>query len=91
MTAEAALNGRGPIGHTGGMDAITGRGGPGEAKLRYLNAQFEVVRPGRYVVCAVTGRKIALEDLRYWSVELQEPYFDAHAALSRWRQLQARG
>jgi hypothetical protein len=68
------------------MDAFTPGSAPGEAKLRYLDADFEVVKPGRFVVCAVTGRKIALEDLRYWSVESQEAYFDAEAALKRWKQ-----
>ena len=67
------------------MDAFTPGSAPGEAKLRYLDADFEVVKPGRFVVCAVTGRKIALEDLRYWSVDAQEAYFDAEAALKRWK------
>jgi hypothetical protein len=60
----------------------------GEAKLRYLDADFEVVRPGRFVVCSVTGRRIALEDLRYWSVDLQEAFFDAQSAFTRWKQVQ---
>jgi hypothetical protein len=72
------------------MDALTPGASPGEAKLKYLDADFEVVRPGRFVVCAVTARKIALEDLRYWNVELQEAYFDAEAALKRWKQVQGR-
>lgn len=70
------------------MDAFALGAAPGEAKLRYFDGDFEVVRTGRFVVCAVTGRKIALEDLRYWSVEQQEPYFDAEAAFTRWKQLQ---
>ncbi len=48
------------------------------------------MKSGRFVVCAVTGKKIALEDLRYWSVDLQEPYFDAEAALKRWKETQGR-
>ena len=68
------------------MDALT-PGAFGEAKLRYKDADVEVIVPGRFVVCAVTGRKIALEDLRYWNVDLQEAYFDADAANTRWRQL----
>ena len=43
-----------------------------------------MVRPGSYVVCAVTGRPIPLENLRYWNVDLQEPYFDAAAASQRY-------
>jgi hypothetical protein len=41
-------------------------------------------------VCAVTKRKIALEDLRYWSVDAQEAYFDAETALKRWKQVNGR-
>lgn len=56
---------------------------PGEARLRYLDADLEVISPGDYVVCAVTGRKIPLQALRYWSVDLQEAYADAASAASR--------
>ncbi|MEZ5938104.1 MAG: DUF2093 domain-containing protein [Hyphomonadaceae bacterium] len=69
------------------MDAVTGGGLPGEAKLRYLDNDLEVLRHGRFVICAVTKRRIPLEDLRYWNVDRQEPYFDAEAALIRWKQL----
>jgi hypothetical protein len=69
------------------MDALTSGASPGEAKLRFLDADFEVIKPGRFVTCAVTGRKIALEDLRYWSVDAQEAYFDAETARKRWKQL----
>ncbi|MBI1359477.1 MAG: DUF2093 domain-containing protein [Alphaproteobacteria bacterium] len=72
------------------MDTLTPGAAPGEAQIRYLDADFEIMRPGRFVVCAVTGRKIALEDLRYWNVEAQEAYFDAEAALKRWKQLSGR-
>src|SRR6185312_14592339 len=58
----------------------------GEAKLRYLNGEVQVVTPGDFVRCAVTGRTIPLEDLRYWSVELQEAYVDAAASLKRFRE-----
>lgn len=54
--------------------------GGGEAKLRYLDADFEVLRAGGFVRCAVTGQAIPLRDLRYWSVDLQEAYADAAAA-----------
>lgn len=52
----------------------------GEARLKYLPADLELLSPGDYVTCAVTGRKIPLEALRYWSVERQEAYIDAAAA-----------
>lgn len=54
-----------------------------EAELRYLDADFRVVRPGGYVRCAVTGVRIPLDELRYWSVERQEPYAGPEAALTR--------
>ena len=55
----------------------------GEAKLRYLNGEVQVVTPGDFVRCAVTGRTIPLEDLRYWSVERQEAYVSPEAVLAR--------
>ena len=58
----------------------------GEAKLRYLDGEVQVLTPGDFVRCAVTGRAIPIEDLRYWSVELQEPYVDAAASLKRYRE-----
>ncbi|HHN67087.1 MAG TPA: DUF2093 domain-containing protein [Thermopetrobacter sp.] len=58
-----------------------------EAKLRYLDADFQVLRRGGFVRCAVTGQPIPLDQLRYWSVELQEPYAGPEVALRRYRQL----
>ena len=55
----------------------------GEAKLRYLDGEFQVLSPGSFVRCAVTGEPIPIEDLRYWSVELQEPYANADISLRR--------
>jgi hypothetical protein len=46
----------------------------GEAKVKYLDGEFQVISPGDFVRCAVTGEPIMLPDLRYWSVELQEAY-----------------
>ena len=45
------------------------------AKLKYLPNNFEVLESGDYVICAVSGKKICLNRLTYWNVELQEPYF----------------
>jgi hypothetical protein len=64
--------------------------GEGEARLRYLDGEFQIVSPGGYVRCAVTGQVIPLEKLRYWSVELQEAYADASASLQRTLQMRAR-
>ena len=45
------------------------------AKIKYLPNYFEVIKNGDHVVCSVSGKKISLEKLSYWNVELQEPYF----------------
>lgn len=59
------------------------RGGSGEARVRYADHDFQVLSPGSYVICAVTGEMIGLDDLKYWSVSRQEPYVDAKASLAR--------
>lgn len=55
----------------------------GEAEIKYLDGDFRVVRPGAFVRCAVTGVPIPLEELKYWSVDLQEPYATPEAVLQR--------
>ena len=60
-----------------------GESNDGEASLHYIGSTFTVVRPGGFVRCAVSGRPIALEDLRYWSVERQEAYASAEISLER--------
>tara|TARA_B100002019_G_scaffold249914_1_gene229508 strand:+ start:230 stop:415 length:186 start_codon:yes stop_codon:yes gene_type:complete len=45
------------------------------AKLKYLPNNFEVLQSGDHVICAVSGKKIPLEKLNYWNVDLQEPYY----------------
>ena len=45
------------------------------AKIKYLPNNFEVIENGEYVICSVSGKKISLNELTYWNVELQEPYF----------------
>jgi hypothetical protein len=55
----------------------------GEAEIVYGDGEFHVVRPGAYVICAITGEKIPLDDLRYWSVDLQEAYASPEASLKR--------
>ncbi len=50
------------------------------ARLHYMANGFRVLVPGDHVVCAVSGEKIALEALRYWSVAKQEPYATAEIA-----------
>jgi len=45
------------------------------AKLKYLQNNFTILEAGDHVICAVSGKKILLENLNYWNVENQEPYF----------------
>ncbi len=45
------------------------------AKLKYLPNSFHIVDNGDHVICAISGKKILLENLNYWSVEEQEAYF----------------
>jgi hypothetical protein len=54
-----------------------------EAQVQYLDGDFRVIRPGGFVRCAVTGVPIPLDELRYWSVDLQEAYADPDAVLTR--------
>ena len=58
---------------------MTGSGTP--ARVHYLDGTFRVLSNGDHVICAVTGARIPLQLLRYWSVERQEPYVDAAASL----------
>ena len=54
-----------------------------EARIKYLDADYQVVQEGDFVRCAVTGKPVRIADLRYWSVARQEAYCDAAAALKR--------
>jgi hypothetical protein len=60
-----------------------GPSGNGEAKLQYLDGDFRVVSPGTYVKCAITQERIPLDELKYWSVDLQEPYALPSSVLQR--------
>lgn len=53
------------------------------ATLIYGPNGFRVVKPGKFVLCAVTGETIPLEELRYWSVDRQEPYASPEIATRR--------
>ena len=52
-----------------------------EAKIRYLDGDFQILSPGNHVVCAIAGKPILVDELKYWSVLRQEPYADASASL----------
>ncbi|HEU4809545.1 MAG TPA: DUF2093 domain-containing protein [Sphingomicrobium sp.] len=58
---------------------MTGAGTP--ARVHYMAGTFRVLSNGDHVVCAVTGTRIPIHELRYWSVERQEAYVDAEASL----------
>tara|TARA_B100002019_G_scaffold281383_1_gene285363 strand:- start:234 stop:425 length:192 start_codon:yes stop_codon:yes gene_type:complete len=45
------------------------------AKIKYLPNNFEILENGDHVICAISGKKIPLEKLNYWNVDLQEAYF----------------
>ena len=55
----------------------------GEAELKYLDGDFRILQPGAFVRCAVTDMPIPLEELKYWSVELQEAYASPEAVQQR--------
>ncbi|MFA9475205.1 MAG: DUF2093 domain-containing protein [Filomicrobium sp.] len=55
----------------------------GEATVRYLDGEFQVISPGDFVRCAVTGKPISLDNLRYWSVAHQEAYASAEISYKR--------
>lgn len=57
--------------------------GGGEAVIEYRDSNIRVIRPGRFVRCAVTGEAIPLETLKYWSVDRQEAYVSPEAVLRR--------
>ncbi len=64
-----------------GMNRFEGSG-KSEARVRYLDGDFQVISPGAFVRCAMTGQSIALDELKYWSVDRQEAYLDAAASLA---------
>lgn len=53
------------------------------ATLHYGDGEYAVLRPGRFVTCAVSGKTIPLETLRYWSITRQEPYAGPAEAFQR--------
>jgi hypothetical protein len=61
------------------------------ARIHFLAGTFRLLSDGDHVVCAVTGARIPLHELRYWSVVRQEPYVDAEASLKAERAAPAKG
>ena len=61
------------------------------ATVHYGDGEIAVLKPGRYVICAVSGKRIPLEALRYWNPILQEAYAGPAEALERWKALNEPG
>lgn len=55
----------------------------GQAMVEYLDGEYQILRQGSYVLCAISGVQIPLDALRYWSVDLQEAYASPHIAHAR--------
>ena len=51
--------------------------GKKKAKLIFKHNYFEIVEEGDYVLCAISGKEIPLQNLSYWDVDLQEAYFSS--------------
>ena len=45
------------------------------SKIKYLPNNFQIIEEGDHVICAISNKKIMLENLNYWNVDLQEAYF----------------
>ncbi len=58
-----------------------------KAKLKFNANNFEIIEEGDYVVCAVSGKNIMLNQLTYWNVELQEAYFSSKEVQLRYEEL----
>ena len=58
-----------------------------KAKLKFNPSNFEIVESGDYVICAVSGKKIPLNQLMYWNAEYQEAYFSPKEAQQRYEEL----
>ena len=58
-----------------------------KAKLKFHPNNFKIIEEGDYVVCAISGKNIPLNQLVYWNVELQEAYFSSKEAQQRYKEL----
>ena len=61
-----------------------------KAKLQYKHNSFDIIEEGNFVVCAVSGKEISLENLTYWNVELQEAYFSPLEVNERYKKLRVK-
>jgi len=60
------------------------------AKIKFLPNSFEILEKGDHIICAVSGKKILLEKLTYWNVELQEAYFSYEEAQKKREKLNSK-
>ena len=58
-----------------------------KAKLKYKHNSFEIIEEGDFVICAISGKKIPLQKLSYWNVDLQEAYYSPTEANERHKTL----
>tara|TARA_Y100000590_G_scaffold398477_1_gene480911 strand:- start:5734 stop:5934 length:201 start_codon:yes stop_codon:yes gene_type:complete len=58
-----------------------------QAKLKFYQNNFEVIKEGDYVVCAVSGKNIPINELTYWNVDLQEAYYSPREVKIRFNQI----
>ena len=58
-----------------------------KAKLHYKHNSFDIIEEGSFVVCAISGKEIPIENLSYWNVELQEAYFSSIEVNERYKKL----
>jgi len=59
----------------------------GKAVVHYGDGEWVILKPGRFVVCAVSGKRIPLDALKYWNPVRQEAYAGPQEALKRWQEL----
>jgi len=60
---------------------------PDQAVLHYGDGDYAIIKPGHYVLCALTKSKIPLHALRYWNPITQEAYRGPEEAMMRWKTL----
>ena len=58
-----------------------------KAKLKYKHNSFEIIEEGEFVICAISGKEIPLNQLNYWNVDLQEAYYSPAEVNEHYRKL----
>ena len=53
------------------------------AKIKYLPNNYQIIKEGDHVICAISGKKIPIDKLTYWNVELQEAYYSYKEAFKK--------